>query len=55
MPVNSKNVVKVSNVIAVDVINELRRCCLGGVLLPALFIEKCVSRKDYNVFKNQFF
>ena len=40
MPVNLGNAIRVSKVIAIDVINEVKRLCFGGALLAALLFQK---------------
>ena len=40
MPVNFRNAVRVSRIIAIDVINDVGRLCFGGALLGALFKKK---------------
>ena len=41
MAVNFRNAVRVSKLIAIDAINEIRRLDFGGALLSALFFRKC--------------
>ena len=36
-PVSFENLNRMSKVIHIDVINEVRRLCFGSALLPALF------------------
>ena len=40
MPVCFANAIIVSEVLTIDVINEVKRFCFGGALLAALFYEK---------------
>ena len=40
MDLRHKNAVRVSEVITVDVINEVKRLCFGVALLRAVFFEK---------------
>ena len=37
--------------IAIDVVNEVRRLCFVGVLLPALLFEKLFFERIYNFWK----
>ena len=40
-----------SKVIHVNAINEVRRLCFGGALLPALFFEKIILLKNKKIGK----
>ena len=40
MPVNLGNAVRVSKVITIDVIDEVKRLCFGGAILAALCSKK---------------
>ena len=42
-----RNAVRVRKVIAIDVVNEVRRLCFGGALLSALVLEKNVFRENF--------
>ena len=54
MPVNFGNLNRVSKVIHIDVINEVRRLCFGSALLRALFFEKVKFSKNDKIWKNMF-
>ena len=49
--VSFRNAITVSKVIAMDVVNEVRRLCFGGALLRALFFFKLKILKNCQNFK----
>ena len=55
MPGNFGNLNRVSKVIHIDVINEIRRLCFGSAPLPALFFEKVIFLENDKFLKNIYF
>ena len=47
MGVRQWNALRIYKVIHINVINEVRRLCFGGALLPALFFSKVTNKKYY--------
>ena len=48
MGVRFRNIIRVSKFISINVINDVRRLCFRGVLLPALFFQSDIFEKMTN-------
>ena len=55
MSVSTQNEIIVSKVIALDVINDVRRLCFGGALSRAVFFEKLFFSVNSLFFRNKLF